>query len=350
MNALRQAAAPPADVFAEFGLGEPRYELITSGHINQTWRLWQSARTDIPGDLILQRVNPIFHPSVQDDILAVTSHLRECQVPTIELIATLSDAAYFLHADEVWRLLAYIEGTTVERIESPEQAREAGRVLGAFHDAMRSFRGTLSFGRTNVHDFSLHLQRLDMALLRHQEHRYYSEIAAIAAQIVETAAGIRDFLTTRNAFVHGDPKISNVIFNHGKAVCLIDLDTLSTLPVEIEIADALRSWCNVEAEDSPDSKFSADIFAAACEGYGAIDAGIAEILPDATAKIAVELAARFCTDAFEESYFGWDAERFESASAHNQARCHGQLALAANIISQRADLRQIALTATDKVL
>ena len=87
MNELTQPAAPPAAVLEAFGLEEPRYERITSGHINLTWRLQQKSRAGIPEALILQRVNRIFHPSVQDDIFAVTSHLRECGIPTIEMIS-----------------------------------------------------------------------------------------------------------------------------------------------------------------------------------------------------------------------------------------------------------------------
>ena len=300
-------------------------------------------RQDIPGSLILQRVNPIFHSSVQNDIFAVTTHLRECGIPTIEMIATRDGTAFLEIDGEVWRLTRFIEGETRERIENEHQAREAGRVLGAFHRGMRSFKGRLSHARMNVHDFSLHLQRLDMALLRHSDHRSYTEIAALAAHIVEVAAEIRDFPPTRNVFVHGDPKISNIVFDDDTAVCLIDLDTLTTMPIELEIADALRSWCNVEAEDSPNSQFSRVTFAAACSGYSGIDREIAEILPDATAKIAVELAARFCTDALEESYFGWDQSRFESSSEHNQIRCQAQLTLAADILRQRAELQKSVL-------
>ena len=54
--------------------------------------------------------------------------------------------------------------------------------------------------------------------------------------------------------------------------------------------------------------------------------------------ITVELAARFCADALRESYFGWNRARYESASAHNQARVHGQLLLAAGIRAELAEL------------
>ena len=137
--------------------------------------------------------------------------------------------------------------------------------------------------------------------------------------------------------------LSAALSEFGKRVCLIDLDTLNLMPLELEIGDALRSWCNTEAEDSPQSRCSLEYFTAACEGYAHIDAELAVMLPDTAARIAIELASRFCADALSENYWRWDSQRFESASAHNQVRCEAQLQLAADILGQRADLRRIAL-------
>ena len=68
------------------------------------------------------------------------------------------------------------------------------------------------------------------------------------------------------------------------------------------------------------------------------DDGIWRGFPAATLRITVELAARFCADAHEETYFGWDRERFASASAHNQARATSQLHLAGSIAADLATL------------
>jgi hypothetical protein len=132
-------------------------------------------------------------------------------------------------------------------------------------------------------------------------------------------------------------------------VCLVDLDTLMRQPVALDLGDALRSWCNPEAEDSPDAHFSIERFAAALAGYrqaaGTVpDPATREAVADATIMIAVELAARFAADALNESYFGWDRSRFESASAHNRARAGGQLRLAEHMREALADMRAVAVT------
>ncbi|MEM9075022.1 MAG: hypothetical protein AAGE52_41380, partial [Myxococcota bacterium] len=54
--------------------------------------------------------------------------------------------------------------------------------------------------------------------------------------------------------------------------------------------------------------------------------------------IALELASRFCLDAFEERYFRWDPERFASAAEHNRVRAEGQLTYARDIAMRRRTL------------
>ena len=48
------------------------------------------------------------------------------------------------------------------------------------------------------------------------------------------------------------------------------------------------------------------------------------ILP-ATLTIFIELSVRFCADALDEDYFGWDPKRFPSHSEHSQTRAASQL-------------------------
>jgi hypothetical protein len=115
------------------------------------------------------------------------------------------------------------------------------------------------------------------------------------------------------------------------------------MPIAFELGDAFRSWCNPKTEDASSSTFSMPLFTAALEGYARRIAGRLEppewgSIPAATFAIAVELAARFCTDALLERYFRWDPERYESASAHNRARTRGQVNLALTIRAQRSQI------------
>ena len=53
--------------------------------------------------------------------------------------------------------------------------------------------------------------------------------------------------------------------------------------------------------------------------------------------ISLELAARFCADALNERYFGWDAERFAGRGEHNLHRAHGQHSLFRAAAPSRAE-------------
>jgi hypothetical protein len=46
-----------------------------------------------------------------------------------------------------------------------------------------------------------------------------------------------------------------------------------------------------------------------------------------------------------ERYFGWDARRYASASAHNQARTRGQLRLAQQLRTELPTLEQVTANA-----
>jgi hypothetical protein len=57
--------------------------------------------------------------------------------------------------------------------------------------------------------------------------------------------------------------------------------------------------------------------------------------------ISLELAARFLADALQESYFGWNRERFSSAGEHNLVRARGQWSLHEAAQACRAKRAQI---------
>jgi Ser/Thr protein kinase RdoA (MazF antagonist) len=147
--------------------------------------------------------------------------------------------------------------------------------------------------------------------------------------------------------VHGDPKLNNVVFDDaGRAISLIDLDTLSRMTIPVELGDAFRSWCNPSGEDTVESAFDLTRFQAGLTGYAEFAGALLEpieieaIVP-AVELITLELASRFCADALEESYFAWDRERFASAAEHNLHRAKSQLSLARSYSGQRSAAREV---------
>lgn len=328
-------AAPTAA--AAFGKEGAKLEPITLGHINATYKLTHG------GDpFVLQRVNPIFAPEVNFDIVAIVAHLKAAGINAPDLQTTL--AGSYWHQDAsggIWRLMTFIGGTVVERCTSADACRATGLMLGRFHRALGQVRHTFRAPRLGVHDTARHLQGLGQALGAHADHQAFSRIEPLAKTILEMGARLPQIDNTPHRIVHGDPKISNFIFNPGgEAIALIDLDTLASMPLALEVGDALRSWCSPGGEDPDAAGFVLEHFEAAMVGYkaGTIDllrADEVRALPQALGVIATELAARFAKDALEERYFGWDDSRFDHAWQHNLSRAQSQVALAQSFARQQ---------------
>jgi Ser/Thr protein kinase RdoA (MazF antagonist) len=330
--------SPSSDVLTALGLGDATIEPFPKGLINQGWLV------ETPDDrlLVLQRVNPMFPTAVNIDIDVVTRHLEAQGLKTPRLIP-MPDGQLFLEAEgDVWRQLTYIPGNTYDVVANTHQADEAGALLGRFHRAVGGLEHTFANARVRVHDTVRHLANLRATLKRSADHPRFADVQALAEEVFELANDLPDLGDQPDRVVHGDPKISNIVFDEdtNNALCFIDFDTLGHMPIVLELGDAFRSWCNPQTEDALGAEFAVHIFSSGIGGYaretqGFLTADEWRKIPAATLTITVELSARFCADALNESYFGWDDTRFGSASDHNLARTSNQLELAHSIAAQR---------------
>jgi Ser/Thr protein kinase RdoA (MazF antagonist) len=330
-------------VLEDFGLTGARFAPLGNGLINKTFLVNAGDGTRY----VLQQLNDVFPAEINNDIDALTRHLAGKGMLTPRVVPTRAGGLWSVHDNRVWRLLTFIEGASFDALTSSGQAREAGRLLARFHRAVDDLDIRFSNKRLGVHDTARHLNTLKSALTASAEHPRYDEIAPLAHDILAQAADLPALATSADRIVHGDPKINNILFSHNdQALCLVDLDTLTHMPLPLELGDAFRSWCNPFSEDQSAGEFSAELFRSAVEGYGAEISGWItttewqDIIP-ATQTILVELAARFCADALNESYFGWDSSRFASRSEHNQVRAQGQLTVAHSLRDQETALSAI---------
>jgi Ser/Thr protein kinase RdoA (MazF antagonist) len=346
MNTPSPALVHTAHVAAKaFGLHPTTLETVTFGHINTTFVVTVAGTKNI-----LQRVNPLFAPEANLDIAELCEHLRRAGLVAPTLARTLEGFLWFTDPDGgVWRLMDYIEGQVIERCTEPSQARAAARVLGRFHRALSHVTHTFHTSRVGVHDTQRHVQGLADALEQHRGHTAYAAIAPLAHELLDAAQKLPPLESGRPRIVHGDPKISNFIFDADhEARALIDLDTMAHMPIAFELGDALRSWCNPGGEDPAGARFELSHFEAALEGYhqgaGAwLDAKEVAALVPALEVIAIKLAVRFARDALEERYFNWDQCRYARAWEHNLNRAQSQWALATSYAAQRhAAARSVA--------
>jgi Ser/Thr protein kinase RdoA (MazF antagonist) len=324
-----------ASVIGAWGFSDGATALrAPSGLIQETWFV------DAPGRerLVIARLHPIFAPEMLEDLEAITAELAAAGLETPRLVRTLDGARGVRDAGgALWRALTWIPGWTTDQMHGPDMARDAAALVARFHTALSGSRHEFRFVRSGVHDTAAHLINLERLLGEGSD-----DVRSLGERILEEGrrldlAGLRA-LPPRVA--HGDLKISNVLFGpDGRARALIDLDTLGRMPLAYELGDAWRSWCNPLGEDVVATRFELDVFAAAAQGYAA---GGSQATPDEIAAlvagvqtVAIELAARFCVDAIEDRYFGWDPARFPSRREHNRVRAAGQLHLGRAVAAVR---------------
>ena len=328
-----QGLEVPKSVLNAWNLEGSTVTPLGSGLINQTALVTSGADR-----YVLQQLNPVFPPEINQDIRVVTAHLRARGLVAPELLPTADGRLWVETGGRVYRLMTYLDGVSRNRLSGPAEAQEAGALLARFHRALADLDYAFPNRRLGVHDTGRHLQILRQALRDHPTHRDFAAIAPLAEEILQLAAARPTLPAVPERVVHGDPKINNLLFDSttGRALCFIDLDTLGPMALPLELGDAFRSWCNPAGEDHRQSAFALDLFTPAVAGYAEVAAGW--ITPEesgaivaGTLTIYVELAARFCADALRESYFGWDAQRFPSRSAHNQARAANQLTAARSL-------------------
>lgn len=311
--------------------GQPRRRPEHGGLINETWLVGD------PPAWVIQRLHPSFAPSVHEDIEAVTAHLAARGVPTPRLVRTDAGALWAPGADgTVWRVLTFVPGRTFERVTGPALAAEAGGLVARFHRALDDLDWDYRHVRAGAHDTPRHMARLAEAAVAGEP-----EARKLAEAILEDWARWDGALAGPTRHCHGDLKLSNLRFDEaGRGRCLLDLDTLGRLPLDVELGDAWRSWCNPVGEDAVDTRFDVGVFAASARAYLAVNPLPAEVrasLVPGIERIALELASRFCLDVFEDRYFGWNSERFPSRAAHNLFRARGQLTLARSVRAARRE-------------
>jgi len=337
-------ARPPAAVLEAWGFGEAASVLpVTTGLINLTYRVEEGAR-----HVALQRLHPIFDARVNQDIDAITAHLEAEGMRTPRPVRTTTGELSLEAEDGSWRALGWIDGVVHERVTSTSLASEGGRLAGRFHAHLAPLEHDFHFQRPDAHDFARHLAGLSEALAKHRVHGAHAEVKALATQIVAHALQLPRVPALPVRIIHGDLKITNLLFDDvGAGVAVVDLDTLAHGRMDVELGDAMRSWCNPGGEDQVDAEFDPELFAAALAGFhegslGLLSQAEREAVVSATERIALELSSRFARDTLEEARFGWNEARFESRSAHNLHRARGQLSLARSIRDQREVLERLA--------
>jgi Ser/Thr protein kinase RdoA (MazF antagonist) len=334
MKKMSTVYRPPSIVLSAYNIGKVRStKVVTDGLVHKTYELDTTT-----GKYILQHLHPVLaSTAIGEDFLAVTRFLEENKFLTPVAVLSRKGKVLVRDGKDVWRMQTRLAGKTIHVLKDAKMARACGEIYAKFHRVMDEFP-----------------YRFKSKKILHETEKVYAAFVkatkkANGTEAHEAVEFVRRELpkvflpsTLPMRVIHGDPKISNILFGPPPArggargggslvaKAIIDLDTCNRRPLLVELGDAFRSWCG-GAEDNPRNTFSLPIFRAAWAGYkkGAGDMMTKwelQYVPKAIGTITLELAARFLADYFEDNYFGWDSSRYPSRKAHNLARALGQIA------------------------
>ncbi|MFY9976063.1 MAG: aminoglycoside phosphotransferase family protein [Chromatiaceae bacterium] len=349
-----------ASVLAGFAVDGPAgpIEPLGKGLINLSFRVSAGGR-----DWVLQRLNgEVFaHPErIMANLRLLAGQGARASTLGLKIPALVPgrDGSPFVRGADgsLWRLMELIpDAITLARLESSHQAREVGRVLGRFHRLAADLpREGLEVSLPGFHHTPTYLARhlrarglaqdladTDPAAL--EDCLDQVDARRDLAEVLETARA-RGRVAER--VIHGDPKLDNILFDAtgGRALALIDLDTVQPGLIQQDLGDCLRSCCNRMGE-SPQGRarpaFDLGLCAAILGGYGQEAAsllrrGDIEVLYDSIRLLPFELALRFLTDHLEgDRYFRVDHR------GQNLEKARTQLDLLADIELKEPAIRRI---------
>jgi len=292
-----------------------------SGNVNDTYLVTLQERA---GHAILQRVNTYVFKNpeaVMRNMQRATEHLQRCvredglawQVQ--QVIPSKNGEAFHVCDDgSFWRMISYIEHSeSFDAIYSHDQAYEIGFALGLFHELIN--RVDHQVFKTVLPGFHVspgYLKAFDRAVI--ETDRGIDEELRFALDFVEThrgSIGVLEQARQEGALplrvIHGDPKANNIMFHKdmGKAISVIDLDTIQPGLVHYDIGDCIRSSCNPLGEEPGvqwrDTTFDLDSFRHVLDGY--LQRGNRFLsqeeygyIYDAIFLMTFELGLRFLTD------------------------------------------------------
>lgn len=229
-------------------------EPLISGHINSTYKVQIGNQ-----EFLFQKVNiTVFSDlnRINQNISILGKHLKSTKYSfeILELISFNEDQFLF---NKNWRVFRYIPNTqTFLKVKSAAQAESAARALSSF------YAHSLSLDPKNIQDsiegFIDFKQRLNS---------FQKALQTANSEKLEKAQTLIDFLVENQSLIsqwelvkklvpqriiHGDPKISNFLFDANdekQVISLIDWDTLMKGPVLYDFGDMARSFTNRNRED-----------------------------------------------------------------------------------------------------
>lgn len=289
------------------------------GHIHDTFIL----RTSDGHGYVLQRISNIFKTKVlMENIEAVTSFAAsrtDDPRSTLRIVKSRDGASFYSDESGDYRMYELIEDAySLEKARNPHDFYEAALAFGNFLHMMSDFPVNKlheiikNFHNTNDR-FRIFKKSIEKDLCLRKSH-VLPEIQFALDRFKD--AGILEEMKNNGVLplrvTHNDTKLNNVLFdkNTGKALCVLDLDTVMPGLSVCDFGDAIRFGAASAAEDEIDlDKMTIDL-----ELFRVFTRGFIEACPDLTQKeidmfptgarlMTLECGIRFLTDYLDGDHY-----------------------------------------------
>ncbi|MCD7827564.1 MAG: aminoglycoside phosphotransferase family protein [Clostridiales bacterium] len=349
------------------------WKLIDNGHINRTFYIYCETAGGKREKRLLQQINTeVFKNPLElmDNVVRVTAFLRDKITAqggdpnreTLSVYFTRSGQSCFVDSEgSYWRFYNFIDNAfSYNAIENDSVFYDAGRAFGNFQSQLADFPiDTLYDIIPDFHDTHKRLLQLKEAESRNTANRADSvrDELRFAYDREKDTSVLVDLLQKGELplrVTHNDTKLNNIMFDRdtGKAVCIVDLDTVMPGLSLYDFGDAIRFGANTGAEDEKDlSKISLDLnlYEKYVCGYlsaagKSLTAKEIEYLPFSAKLLTLECGMRFLADYLNgDVYFG------TSYPEHNLDRCRTQFKLVADMEKKFGEMTAITAKAAEKI-
>ena len=331
---------------------------ITLGHINQTHKVMVNG---VPTYLLQQINNTVFQnveALMQNTQIvlntleaAMAAHSDGLLIP--KLILTKAGTTYYKDDEgKYWRMFSFIAGSkTVETVKKYSDAYEGGKAYGLFLDGVSALQPEqLSITIPDFHSLDVRFKALQNAFELNTANRKNEakEEIEFALSMIGPRMNIPDLIAKGSIptrIVHNDTKFNNLIFSHrGKAIAVIDLDTVMPGSALFDFGDAIRTAANSAREDEANLKnvkFDISIFEAFAAGYIESTEHLLtplelENFPEAALFMTYIIGIRFLTD-----FLNGDVYFHTRYPNHNLIRARVQFELLRKMQQQLPEMKKV---------
>lgn len=304
-----------------------------NGHINDTYLLMIQQEDGQKKKVILQRMNhEIFKKPIElmENIQHVTSYLSkkivenggDSERETLNVIPDKKGLPYYIDSSgNYWRCYKFIEdATSFDAVENPKDFYNSAVAFGNFQKMLADYpAATLHETIEGFHDTKARFARFKQVVAEDKMERAASvqkEIAFVLdrEETAEVLGRMQQSGELPLRVTHNDTKLNNIMIDNvtGKAICVIDLDTVMPGLAVNDFGDSIRFGASTGAEDEQDLDriwCDLNLFDLYTKGFiegcaGSLTETELKMLPMGAKVMTYECGMRFLADYLEgDVYF-----------------------------------------------